>query len=170
VAVAALAQQDLRRYRMSIGAAFAMAVVSGLVGACEGRTAGDAEAGGRPVPGAGSFATAGQDVLSVDEPEVWAGTGAAAIGVSPDLWHASLETISFMPLASADPLVGMIITDWYEPPETLRERVKVNLYVLAREPRPGGVRAAVFRQRRDPYGPVARANQVLPLPTAHIAS
>ena len=34
------------------------------------------------------------------------------IGVNSFLWRASLDTVSFMPLVSADPFGGVIITDW----------------------------------------------------------
>jgi hypothetical protein len=75
-----------------------------------------------------------------------------AIGVNSYLWRASLDTISFMPVTSADPFGGVIITDWYSPPETPAERFKVNLYILGRQLRADGLRAAVFRQRRGPDG------------------
>ena len=42
--------------------------------------------------------------------------GGGGIGVNSYLWRASLDTIAFMPLASADPFGGVIITDWYSPP------------------------------------------------------
>ena len=74
------------------------------------------------------------------------GQGGAGIGVNSYLWRASLDTISFMPLASADPFGGVIITDWYSPPEARNERFKVNVYILGRDLRADGVRAAVFRQ------------------------
>jgi hypothetical protein len=74
------------------------------------------------------------------------GAGATGIGVNSYLWRASLDTISFMPLASADPFGGVIITDWYSPPESPAERFKVNLYILDRQLRANGLRAAVFRQ------------------------
>ena len=38
------------------------------------------------------------------------------LGVNGFLWRASLDTISFMPIASADPFGGVIVTDWYSPP------------------------------------------------------
>src|SRR4051812_19034628 len=38
------------------------------------------------------------------------------IGVNSFLWRASLDTVAFMPLASADPFGGVILTDWYAPP------------------------------------------------------
>ena len=39
------------------------------------------------------------------------GAGGAAIPVNSYLWRATLDTLSFMPLASADPFGGVIITD-----------------------------------------------------------
>ena len=54
-----------------------------------------------------------------------------------------------MPLASADPFGGVIITDWYSPPDSPNERFKVNIFILGRELRADGVRASVFRQKRD---------------------
>jgi hypothetical protein len=72
------------------------------------------------------------------------------IGVNSFLWRASLDSISFMPLSSADPFGGVIITDWYSPPETPDERFKLNIYILGRQLRADGIKAAVFRQRRDP--------------------
>jgi len=75
--------------------------------------------------------------------------GGSGIGVNNYLWRASLDTISFMPLASADPFGGVIITDWYTPPETPAERFKMNVYILGRQLRADGIRVAVFRQNRE---------------------
>lgn len=69
------------------------------------------------------------------------------IAVNSFLWRASLDTIAFMPLSSADPFGGVIITDWYSPPESPGERFKVNVYILDRQLRADGIRASVFRQR-----------------------
>ena len=80
------------------------------------------------------------------------GAGSGGIGVNTYLWRASLDSIAFMPLASADPFGGVIITDWYAPPETPNERFKLNIYILGRQLRADGVKAAVFRQRRDASG------------------
>ena len=77
--------------------------------------------------------------------------GGSPIAVNSYLWRASLDTISFMPLTSADPFGGVIITDWYSPSEVRDERFKVNIYILGRDLRADGVRAAVFRQRQDPF-------------------
>ena len=71
------------------------------------------------------------------------------IGVNTFLWRASLDTISFIPLSSADPFGGVIITDWYAPAEAVDERFKVTVYILDRDLRSDGLKAAVFRQTRD---------------------
>jgi hypothetical protein len=69
------------------------------------------------------------------------------LGVNSFLWRGALDTVSFMPLVSADPFGGVIITDWYAPPETPKERFKLNIYILGRELRADGVRVAVFHQK-----------------------
>ena len=74
--------------------------------------------------------------------------GATGIGVNSFLWRASLDTLSFMPVVSADPFGGVILTDWHSPAETPNERFKVNVYILDRQLRADGVRVAVFRQQR----------------------
>ncbi|MBO6784826.1 MAG: DUF3576 domain-containing protein [Alphaproteobacteria bacterium] len=73
----------------------------------------------------------------------------SGIGVNGFLWRASLDTLSFLPLSSADPFGGVIITDWYAPPESPSERFKVTVYILGRELRSDGLRVAVFRQKKE---------------------
>jgi hypothetical protein len=80
------------------------------------------------------------------------GNAFAGIGVNAYLWRATLETIDFLPLTQADPFGGVIITDWYSPPETPQERFKLNVYVLATELRADGIKVAVFRQVNDQGG------------------
>jgi len=75
-----------------------------------------------------------------------------AVAVNAFLWRASLDTIAFLPLASADPFGGVIITDWYSPPETPNERFKVNVYILGRDLRADGLKVSVFRQQQDSAG------------------
>ena len=57
-----------------------------------------------------------------------------------------------MPLLSADPFGGVIITDWYAPPETPDERFKMTVYILTRTLRSDGVQVSVFRQGRGDDG------------------
>ena len=72
--------------------------------------------------------------------------GPGGVSVNAYLWRATLETLSFMPLASADPAGGVIITDWYSPPSAESERFKAQAYVVGRQLRSDGVRVQVFRQ------------------------
>ena len=73
-------------------------------------------------------------------------TGTTGIGVNSFLWRAALDTVSFMPVQSADPFGGVILTDWYENPETPGERFKMNVLILDRQLRSDGIRVAVFKQ------------------------
>ncbi len=74
------------------------------------------------------------------------GGGGPGLGVNAYLWRAALDTLSFMPLASADPFGGVIITDWYQPPAAPGERFKATAYILGRQLRTDGLRVSVFRQ------------------------
>lgn len=77
---------------------------------------------------------------------------AAGIGVNSFLWRASLDTVAFMPIATADPFGGTIITDWYQLPESPAERFKVNVFIMDRALRADGVKVSVFKQVRDASG------------------
>lgn len=77
---------------------------------------------------------------------------ANSLGVNSFLWRASLETISFMPINTADAFGGVIITDWFSPEESPNERFKLNVYILGRTLRADGVKVTVFRQIRDGSG------------------
>ena len=57
-----------------------------------------------------------------------------------------------MPVNSADPFGGVILTDWHSPNEAPSERFKLNVYILDRTLRADGVRVAVFRQVQDRSG------------------
>jgi len=70
------------------------------------------------------------------------------IGVNAYLWRAALDTLDFLPLASADPYGGVIITDWYANPEKPDERLKATVYILDTRLRADGVSAAVFRETK----------------------
>ena len=70
----------------------------------------------------------------------------SGLSVNAVLWQASLETLSFMPLASADPIGGVIISDWYNDPAATNERVKVNLIISGLELRADALRVSLFRE------------------------
>ncbi len=92
---------------------------------------------------AGLFGSRGVNVFGGKED-----SGGGGIGVNSYLWRASLDTLSFMPLSSADPFGGVIITDWYSPPESPLERFKMTVYILDRRLRADALKVAVFRQSR----------------------
>jgi hypothetical protein len=74
------------------------------------------------------------------------GSDSNGVGVNAFLWRGALDTIGFMPLVSADPFGGVIITDWYVPPGISGERFKAAVYVLGRDLRSDGVRVNINRQ------------------------
>ena len=91
----------------------------------------------------------GSDVIlgtSKNKPADQGGGGGAGLGVNAYLWRGALDTLSFMPLASADPFGGVIITDWYQPQGAGGERFKATAYLLSRELRADALRIAMFRQ------------------------
>jgi len=77
---------------------------------------------------------------------------AGALGVNGYLWRATLDTLSFMPLSSADPYGGVIITDWYANPNAPNERFKATAYILDTRLRADGLNVAVNKQIRDSAG------------------
>lgn len=77
---------------------------------------------------------------------------ATGIGVNSFLWRASLDTVGFMPIASADPFGGTILTEWYQLPESPDERVKMTVFILDRALRADGVKVTVFKQVPDKKG------------------
>ena len=55
------------------------------------------------------------------------------MSVNVFLWRGALETIDFMPLSSADPIGGTIITDWYSTTENQSERCKLNIFITGKK-------------------------------------
>ncbi len=80
-----------------------------------------------------------------------------AIGVNGYLWRATLDTLAFMPLQSADPYGGVVITDWYINPEKPGERFKATVYILDSRLRADGLNVTVFKQVSDGAGGWANA-------------
>lgn len=100
-------------------------------------------------------------IFGGDEKDLQNGLGSSGgLGVNAYLWRASLDTLSFMPLSSADPFGGVIITDWYSTPDSPNERFKVTVYILDRRLRADGIRVAAFKQNLD------AANQWIAVPLA----
>lgn len=76
----------------------------------------------------------------------------AGMGVNAYLWRATLDTLAFMPLASADPFGGVVITDWYVNPEKTDERFKTTVYILDTRLRADGLNVTVFKQTKNDKG------------------
>ena len=74
------------------------------------------------------------------------------LGVNSFLWRATLDTLNFMPLSSADPVGGVVISDWYAAPDKPDEHMKVTVYILDRRLRADAVKVSVFRQTRGATG------------------
>ena len=80
---------------------------------------------------------------------ITSGSSRMTLGVNSFLWHASLDTLRFLPLASADPFGGVIISEWYVAPASPNERLKVTVYIMDRTLRADGLKVVVFRQVRQ---------------------
>ena len=65
---------------------------------------------------------------------------------SNPLWRAALDTIDFMPLASANYSGGIIITDWYSS-ENSNESIKVSIRFLSNEVRSDALDIKVFYKK-----------------------
>jgi len=95
------------------------------------------------------FGPGGLSIFGGNKSDKGGGGGGSGIGVNSFLWRASLDTLSFMPLNSADPFGGVIITDWYSAPNSPDERFKMTIYILDRRLRADGIKVAVFKQTKD---------------------
>ncbi len=81
----------------------------------------------------------------------WGKNGSAntALGVNGYMWRAALETMSFLPLSSADSNGGVIITDWAVRPDDSSERVKATVYLFGKTLSSTAVQVKLFKQRHQ---------------------
>ena len=63
---------------------------------------------------------------------------------SNELWRASLDTIDFMPLVSANYSGGIIITDWYNDGSSNNQSVKITIRFLTNEIRSDALDIKIF--------------------------
>jgi len=144
-------------YRTHIATLVLGLALSGLLAACGDDKPDESTYQTVPTPPAAErssgnsiFGKGGIPLIDSDSSEP--APAALGVGVNAFLWRASLDTVSFMPIASADPFGGVILTDWYAPPETPAERFKINIFILDRQLRADGIRTAVFRQTQTGDG------------------
>ena len=95
------------------------------------------------------FGPGGLNIFGNSRSKSSSGGQSNGIGINSFLWRATLDTLSFMPLTSADPFGGVIITDWYSIPENPNDRFKMTIYILDRRLRADGIKVAVFKQTKD---------------------
>ena len=74
------------------------------------------------------------------------------IGVNAYLWRATLDTLSFMPLTSADPWGGVVNYDWYANPQAPNERFKATVFILDRRLRADALNVAITKEIKDASG------------------
>ena len=96
--------------------------------------------------GGGLFGNDGIDFFGGDDKKNSNSGNLASVGVpiNPYLWSASLETLSFMPLSSADPFGGTIFTDWYSSDINENERCKINVFINGAELKTQNLRVSSF--------------------------
>ena len=68
---------------------------------------------------------------------------------SNELWRATLDTIDFMPLTTANYSGGIIVTDWYSDNENLSESLKITVRFLSNEIRSDAVDLKIFFKKCD---------------------
>ncbi len=73
------------------------------------------------------------DGILGDKQETNLGNSTISMPVNAFLWRGALETINFMPLSSADPIGGTIITDWYTTTSNQNERCKLNIFISGKK-------------------------------------
>ena len=129
--------------------ALVIAVVVPALAACSGD---EVRRGTESSVGSGSLSSK-STVRPEGQRRVFTRQGAGEkLRVNSFLWRAALDSVAFMPLASADPYGGVIITDWYAPPESPNERFKLTVQVSGAQLRSSGVKVSVFKQQRKEKG------------------
>jgi len=66
---------------------------------------------------------------------------------SNPLWQATLDTLDFMPLASANYSGGLVVTDWYSENNSSNESVKISVRFLTNEIRSDALDINVFLKK-----------------------
>jgi len=101
------------------------------------------EAETRNATGGGLFGKDGIELFSTDKKQE-GGFATVGMPINPYLWSASLETLNFIPLSSADPFGGTIFTDWYSTQANENERCKINVFISGAELKTQNLRVSSF--------------------------
>ena len=98
--------------------------------------------------GGGLFGTGGLSlggVLNGDKEKV-SNSASINMPINVFLWRGALETINFMPLSSADPIGGTIITDWYSTTDNQNDRCKLNIFITGQNLKTENLKVTSFCQ------------------------
>jgi len=133
--------------------------------ACGGAHKSDtANAGDQPPVAAPQQASADIDDGMDTEATIWTVLGIAKkpseqnIGpqtgreVSPVLWLAVQDTLSFVKIDSQDPMTGLLVTNWYSPKNKPNERLRITAFIKSRALRSDSLAVTIERQERKPTG------------------
>ena len=83
----------------------------------------------------------------IDEAFSNKGSGNFEFASSNELWRASLDTIDFMPIATANYSGGILITDWYSDNQNLNESIKISIRFLTNEVRSDALDIKIFYKK-----------------------
>jgi len=89
---------------------------------------------------------------SIRETLLGQGSDENRLPVNKYLWRASLDTISFLPIASVDTFSGVIATDWATAQGAPNERSRVTVFVRDAELTATALDVTVFRETLVPGG------------------
>ena len=67
-----------------------------------------------------------------------------SFATSNPLWRATLDTLDFMPLVSANYSGGIVVTDWYSENDNPQESIKISIRFLTNEIRSDALDVNVF--------------------------
>ena len=99
--------------------------------------------------GGGLFGKQGMsigEILDRNDSNQGGGLNVVGMSINTYLWRGALETINFMPLNSADPIGGTILTDWYSTSTNENERCKLNIFITGKELKTQNLKVTSFCQ------------------------
>lgn len=68
------------------------------------------------------------------------------------MWRATLKTLNFLPLVSADYSAGLIVTDWYSEQKLGKEQIKIQVSFLSNDLRSESIVVSSFKRICEPNG------------------
>ena len=88
---------------------------------------------------------AGFDFMTMGDNKDNQNYASVGLPINPYLWKGTLETVEFMPLLSADPFAGVILTDWFSEGSS-KERCKLNIFIKGAEFKTTNLKVNTFCQ------------------------